>query len=107
MFAHGFAIHFGQIKAPAGVDVAMIAPKAPGHTVRSTYVDGQGVPALVCVEQDASGRALDLALAYGGCNRLCESRSSDKYIPDRDRDRSFWRAGSSLRRCIRTHAGWI
>ena len=72
MFAHGFAIHFGQIKAPAGVDVAMIAPKAPGHTVRSTYVDGQGVPALVCVEQDASGRALDLALAYGaaiGCAR--------------------------------------
>ena len=72
MFAHGFSIHFGQIKAPAGVDVAMIAPKAPGHTVRSTYVDGQGVPALVCVEQDASGRALDLALAYGaaiGCAR--------------------------------------
>ena len=66
MFAHGFAIHFGQIKAPAGVDVAMIAPKAPGHTVRSTYVDGQGVPALVCVEQDASGRALDLGCARAG-----------------------------------------
>ena len=65
MFAHGFNIHFKQIVAPKGVDVTMIAPKGPGHTVRSEYVEGKGVPCLVAVEQDATGKALDLALAYG------------------------------------------
>jgi ketol-acid reductoisomerase len=64
MFAHGFAIHFGQIIPPSYVDVAMIAPKGPGHTVRSEYQVGKGVPCLVAVEQDASGKALDRALAY-------------------------------------------
>ena len=64
MFAHGFAIHFGQIKAPKGVDVTMIAPKGPGHTVRSEYQAGKGVPCLVAVEQDETGKALDIALAY-------------------------------------------
>jgi ketol-acid reductoisomerase len=64
MFAHGFSIHFGQIKPDAGIDVAMIAPKAPGHLVRSTYEDGQGTPSLVAVQQDASGRARERALAY-------------------------------------------
>lgn len=64
MFAHGFAIHFGQIVPPKFVDVAMIAPKGPGHTVRSEYQIGKGVPCLVAVEQDASGKALDKALAY-------------------------------------------
>jgi len=64
MFAHGFAIHFGQIVAPQGVDVSMIAPKGPGHTVRSEYKAGKGVPCLVAVHQDATGKAHDLALAY-------------------------------------------
>ena len=64
MFAHGFAIHFGQIVPPADVDVTMIAPKGPGHTVRSEYQAGKGVPCLVAVQQDATGKALDLALAY-------------------------------------------
>lgn len=64
MFAHGFNIHFGLIKPPAGVDVTMIAPKAPGHTVRSEFLEGKGTPCLVAVEQNASGKALDLALAY-------------------------------------------
>ncbi len=64
MFAHGFNVHFGLIKAPAGVDVTMIAPKAPGHTVRSEYQIGKGTPCLVAVEQDATGKALDMALAY-------------------------------------------
>lgn len=64
MFAHGFNIHFGCIKPPKFVDVAMIAPKAPGHTVRSEYQAGKGTPCLVAVEQDASGHALDIALAY-------------------------------------------
>ena len=64
MFAHGFAIHFGQIKPPADIDVAMIAPKGPGHTVRSEYQAGKGVPCLIAVQQDATGKAHDLALAY-------------------------------------------
>ena len=65
MFAHGFNIHFGCIKPPANVDVTMIAPKAPGHTVRSEYQAGKGTPCLVAVEQDYTGKALDMALAYG------------------------------------------
>ena len=65
MFAHGFNIHFGCIKPPADIDVTMIAPKAPGHTVRSEYQEGKGTPCLVAVEQDYTGKALDRALAYG------------------------------------------
>ena len=64
MFAHGFAIHFAQIKPNQDIDVAMIAPKGPGHLVRSTYVAGQGVPALIAVHQDATGHAWQRALAY-------------------------------------------
>jgi ketol-acid reductoisomerase len=64
MFAHGFNIRFAQIIAPAGVDVSMVAPKAPGHRVREVFQMGGGVPALVAVHQDASGHALDDALAY-------------------------------------------
>jgi ketol-acid reductoisomerase len=63
-FAHGFNIRFGLIEAPAGVDVVMIAPKGPGHLVRRTYEGGGGVPALVAVEQDASGKAHQIALSY-------------------------------------------
>ncbi len=64
MFAHGFAINFKQIVPPADVDVTMIAPKGPGHTVRSEYQAGKGVPCLIAVEQDATGKAKDMALAY-------------------------------------------
>ena len=64
MFAHGFNIHFGQIVPPKDVDVTMVAPKGPGHTVRSEYQAGKGVPCLVAVEQDATGKAQDIALAY-------------------------------------------
>lgn len=70
MFAHGFNIHFGEIAAPEGVDVSMVAPKAPGHRVRELFTEGVGVPALVAVHQDASGGALANALAYAlalGC----------------------------------------
>ncbi|HMM48268.1 MAG TPA: ketol-acid reductoisomerase [Miltoncostaeaceae bacterium] len=72
VFAHGFAIHFGQVVAPAGVDVIMCAPKGPGHLVRRTYAEGAGTPGLVAVAQDASGNAMGLALAYAkgiGCTR--------------------------------------
>jgi ketol-acid reductoisomerase len=63
-FGHGFNIHFGQIKPPADVDVIMIAPKGPGHMVRRTYTEGGAVPSLVAVHQNATGKALEIALAY-------------------------------------------
>ena len=63
-FAHGFNIHFGCIKPPKNVNVIMIAPKGPGHTVRSEYLVGKGVPCLIAVEQDATGDALEIGLAY-------------------------------------------
>ncbi|HEU5323693.1 MAG TPA: ketol-acid reductoisomerase, partial [Methylomirabilota bacterium] len=72
MFAHGFNIHYGEIVPPAGVDVSMVAPKSPGHLVRSEFEGGRGVPGLVAVHQDASGQALANALAYAagiGCTR--------------------------------------
>jgi len=72
MFAHGFNIHYHQIQPPADIDVSMVAPKAPGHIMREVFVAGQGVPALVAVHQDTSGRALETALAYAkgvGCAR--------------------------------------
>ncbi len=72
MFAHGFNVRFGQIEAPPGVDVSMVAPKAPGHRVREVFTQGAGTPALVAVHQDASGGALATAIAYAkalGCTR--------------------------------------
>jgi len=72
LFAHGFAIHFGQVVPPADVDVAMVAPKGPGHLVRRTYEDGEGTPGLVAIHHDATGNARDIALAYAkgiGCTR--------------------------------------
>jgi ketol-acid reductoisomerase len=72
MFGHGFSIHFGEVEPPPEVDVAMVAPKGPGHLVRRQFAEGRGVPALVAVHQDASGSALALALAYArgiGCTR--------------------------------------
>lgn len=72
LFAHGFSIHFGQVRAPAGVDVMMVAPKGPGHLVRRTYAEGQGTPGLIAVSQDATGTAKQRALAYAkgiGCTR--------------------------------------
>jgi ketol-acid reductoisomerase len=64
MFAHGFNIRFGTIKPPAGVDVSMVAPKSPGHRVRELYVEGGGTPALLAIEQNASGKAKELGLSY-------------------------------------------
>ena len=105
MFAHGFNIHFGCITPPADVDVTMIAPKGPGHTVRSEYQAGKGVPCLVAVERDALGKALDLALAYAlsagqerGCLKLHSAQRRDKLVR---------RAGSSLRRSLCADAGRI
>jgi len=64
MFAHGFNIHFGQIKPPADIDVLMIAPKGPGHMVRRVYTEGRGVPALIAIQQDSTGNAQEIGLAY-------------------------------------------
>jgi ketol-acid reductoisomerase len=72
LFAHGFAIHFGQVPLPEGVDVLMCAPKGPGHLVRRTYTEGAGTPGLVAVAQDSTGTAMGTALAYAkgiGCTR--------------------------------------
>ncbi|MCW2953618.1 MAG: ketol-acid reductoisomerase [Conexibacter sp.] len=64
LFGHGFSIHYGEIEPPADVDVALVAPKGPGHLVRRQYLEGSGVPGLIAVQQDATGHARDLALAY-------------------------------------------
>jgi ketol-acid reductoisomerase len=72
LFGHGFSIHYGEVTPPAGVDVAMIAPKGPGHLVRRQFTEGSGVPGLIAVAQDATGNARALALAYAkgiGCTR--------------------------------------
>jgi ketol-acid reductoisomerase len=72
LFGHGFSIHYGEIESPPEVDVALVAPKGPGHLVRRQFLEGSGVPGLVAVHQDASGNALPLALAYAkgiGCTR--------------------------------------
>ena len=86
-FAHGLNIHFGLIEAPADIDVIMIAPKGPGHTVRSEYVRGGGVPCLIAVEQDASGNAHDIALAYasgvgGGRSGIIETTFKEECETD-------------------------
>ena len=86
-FGHGFNVHFGQIKAPKGIDVIMIAPKAPGHTVRSEFVKGGGIPDLIAIEQDASGQAKELALSYasaigGGRTGIIETTFKDETETD-------------------------
>jgi ketol-acid reductoisomerase len=87
MFAHGFAIRFDQITPPAGVDVGMVAPKGPGHMVRRQYEEGSGVPCLMAIEQDASGNAHDLVLAYaigigGGRAGIIETTFKDECETD-------------------------
>src|SRR5512142_196671 len=72
LFGHGFSIHYGEVDPPAEIDVTLVAPKGPGHLVRRQFLEGSGVPGLVAVHQDATGQALDLALAYAkgiGCTR--------------------------------------
>lgn len=104
-FAHGFNIHFGCIKPPKNVNVIMIAPKGPGHTVRSEYQAGKGVPCLIAVEQDATGDAWDIGFSICARNRRSQSRCSGDNLPYRDGNRPVRRTGSSLRRRLRTHAG--
>ena len=86
-FGHGFNIHYGQIKTPKGVDCIMVAPKAPGHTVRNEFVNGGGIPDLIAVEQDASGNAKAIALSYasaigGGRTGIIETTFKDETETD-------------------------
>src|SRR5690349_11995842 len=86
-FAHGLNVHFGLIEAPSDIDVIMIAPKGPGHTVRSEYVRGGGVPCLIAIHQDASGNAHDIALAYasgvgGGRSGIIETNFKEECETD-------------------------
>ncbi len=98
MFAHGFNIRFGQIVPPPGVDVTMVAPKGPGHLVRRTYTEGGGVPSLVAVHQDATGKARDLALVLRARHRCHPGRRARHDLRRGDRNRSLRRAGGALRR---------
>jgi ketol-acid reductoisomerase len=87
LFAHGFAIHYQQVQPPAGIDVAMVAPKGPGHLVRSTFQEGTGTPVLVAVHQDATGRARERAMAYaraigGGRAGIIETTFKDETETD-------------------------
>jgi len=86
-FGHGFNVHYGQIKAPAGINVIMVAPKAPGHTVRNEFVKGGGIPDLIAVEQDESGDAKAIALSYasaigGGRSGIIETTFKDETETD-------------------------
>src|SRR3989454_8877371 len=81
MFAHGFNVHFKEIAPPRDVDVSMVAPKSPGHLVRSEFQAGRGVPALVAVERDASGQALADALAYAAGNGCTPARGVPPTFP--------------------------
>jgi ketol-acid reductoisomerase len=87
MFAHGFAIHFGEVEPPPGVDVGMVAPKGPGHLVRRQYAEGRGVPCLMAVHQDETGNARELVLAYasgigGGRAGVIETTFKDECETD-------------------------
>src|SRR5690625_6465725 len=92
-FAHGFAVHYNQVVPRAYLDVIMVAPKAPGHTVRTEFVKGGGIPDLIAVYQDASGKAKDVALSYvsaigGGRTGIIETTFKDETETDLFGERS-------------------
>ena len=99
-FGHGFNIRYGYIKPPASVDVAMVAPKGPGHLVRRQFVDGKGVPVLVAVEQDATGKALRPRAVLRQGHRRHPRRRHQDHLHRGDRDRPVRRAGRPLRRRV-------
>jgi len=106
MFAHGFNIHYGQITPPADVDVTMIAPKCPGHMLRELYTQGVGPPALVAIEQDASGKAGDGPCLCQG-HRLRAGRRAGNYLCRGNRDRPLWRTGGAVRGGLHTGKSWF
>ena len=104
-FAHGFNIRFGLIDAAAGVDVAMVAPKGPGHLVRRTYTEGGGVPSLIAVSADASGKAMAAGALLRRRPRRHPRRRARDDLRGGDRDRPVRRAGRALRRADRARHG--
>ena len=104
-FAHGFNIHFKTIVPPANVDVIMVAPKGPGHTVRSQYLEGKGVPSLICVEQNFTGKAKDSGSGLCLRHRRRPRRHPGDHLQGGDRDRPVRRAGRSVRRRLRPDPG--
>ena len=104
-FAHGFNVRFGRIAPPEGVDVIMVAPKGPGHLVRRTYTEGGGVPCLIAVEQDATGKAKDARAVVRRRDRRHARRRDRDDVPRGDRDRPVRRAGRAVRRAHRARAG--
>ncbi len=105
MFAHGFNIRFGTITAPPGVDVSMIAPKAPGHRVREVFKEGQGTPGLLAVHQDASGQGEGHRPRLREGHRLHPRRGHRDDVRRGDGDRPLRRAGRALRRGLRAREG--
>jgi ketol-acid reductoisomerase len=104
-FAHGLNIRYDLISPPGDVDVCMVAPKAPGHLVRRQFAQGRGVPVLVCVEQDATGNAWPLTLAYAKAIGGTRAGRAQEHVYRGDRDRSVRRADGALRRRGRTDQG--
>ena len=97
-FSHGFNIRYGYIKPPEGVDVALVAPKGPGHLVRREYAEGRGVPVLVAVEQDATRQGLGSGALVRQGDRRAAGRRDQDHLHRGDRDRPVRRAGRALRR---------
>src|SRR5258708_10142772 len=91
-FAHGFNIHYGQVMPREDLDVVMIAPKAPGHTVRSTYAQGGGTPMLIAVHRDQSGKARDLALSYAAAIGGGRGRGIENTLQEEKGNHLFWGA---------------
>ena len=107
VFAHGFNIRFGRIAPPEGVDVVMVAPKGPGHLVRRTYAEGGGVPCLIAVAQDATGKAQELALSYADAIGGTRAGVHRDDLRRGDRDRPLRRAGRAVRRPHGARAGRV
>ena len=105
LFGHGFSVHYGEVEPPPEVDVALIAPKGPGHLVRRQYLEGSGVPGLVAVHADPSGDALPARARLRQGHRLHARRRDRDDVQGRDRDRPVRRAGRALRRRVRARAG--
>ena len=106
-FGHGFNIHFGQIVPPPTINVFMVAPKGPGHLVRSEYTKGSGVPCLLAIHQDPSGTTKQVGLAYASAIGRRAGWCDRNKLSGRNRDRSLWRAGRALWRTHVSHSGRV
>ena len=106
-FGHGFNIHFGQIVPPPTINVFMVAPKGPGHLVRSEYTKGSGVPCLLAIHQDPSGTTKQVGLAYASAIGGGRAGVIETNFPGRNRDGPLWRTGRPLWRTHVSHSGRV